>query len=104
MKRQAKEMQKKAKKMEIRELGGGLFEVDSTSGKTYLVRAEICTCDWAKYHPDKICSHRMAVLNHIEEQAAGRRLSWWQEEEDAQRQHRPHLPVADVWATSRAAA
>ena len=46
----------------------------------------------------------MAVLNHVEQREAGRSLSFWTDETDAARQHRPMAQAADVWATSRAAA
>jgi hypothetical protein len=46
----------------------------------------------------------MAVLNYIEEQEHGRRLSFWSEAEAAERQHRPMGEALDVWQTSRALA
>ena len=104
MKRHSKKMQAKARKCTVQEVRGceGVYRVYSPSGNTYIATAEHCSCDWARYHPDLICSHRMAVLNHIEEQKKGRRLSFWSTEDDAQRQHRPMKAALDVWATSRA--
>ena len=105
MRRHAKRMQKKAAKIQVKETATpGVFEVLSTSGKSYRVSPSHCTCKWAEYHPDRVCSHRLAVTAFIEEREAGRRLSFWADPGAAHRQHRPTSQVADVWATSRAAA
>ena len=111
MKRQAKQLQSKAKKSQVGQNADGTFTVTSaTSGKSYLV-AQFdsgfrCCCDWAKYHDTRFkpCSHVLAVEAYLEE-AGTRSLSFWASEEDAKRQHRPVRRVGQgVWATSRAAA
>jgi hypothetical protein len=104
MRRHSKRMQAKSRKTQVTPTETpGTYEVLSTSGNTYTTSLNRCTCKWSKYHPSMVCSHRMAVLDYLEAQA-GRRVSFWNTEEDATRQHRPVLPVADVWATSRTAA
>jgi hypothetical protein len=111
MDRQAKQLQAKAKKNEVA-LGSGPGEflvTSSTSGKTYRVREVaggfVCCCKWASYrdtrkHP---CTHVLAVEEWLE-QASGRRLSFWADKQDAQRQHRPTSSVGvGLLATSRGA-
>ena len=72
MNRHPKKMQAKARKIDVSETTiPGVYEVRSPSGNTYLASSTHCTCKWAEHHPDKICSHRMAVLSHVEEREAG---------------------------------
>ncbi len=108
MKRQAKQLQDKAKRNEVEPAGSGKFWVTSaTSGKRYLVTEQAtgfaCTCRWAEYHDTRIdpCTHVLAVEEWLE-QAGGRSLSFWADPQAADRQHRPtELVGVGLWATSR---
>ena len=110
MKRQAKSLQTKAKKHDVRPADRGKFwAISATSGNRYLVsRLEsggyACTCDWSKFHRTDFepCSHVLAVQEYLE-LCKGRSLSFWSDSQDADRQHRPVERVGlGLWATSRA--
>ena len=87
--------------------------VDSPSGETYTVRVDedgnaYCGCEWGEYRPRidsrTACSHSQAALDAVEKIVAGRSLSAWKTQEDADRQHRPSRDIGDgVVVTSRAA-
>jgi len=109
MKRQAKSLQTKAKKHDVRPAGPGKFwAISATSGNRYLVSqlqngGYACTCDWAKFHRTDFepCSHVLAVQDYLEA-CDGRSLSFWADDESAERQHRPTERVGlGLWATSR---
>jgi len=106
MERHSKRMEEKARKCKVRSLGDGLYLVASPSGGEYVVDPVTprCTCDWHKHHPETACSHAIAARREHEEAVIGRRVSVWNDEADARRQHRPRFRLGDVWATSRATA
>jgi len=112
MKRQAKSLQSKAKKHDVRPAGRGQFwAISATSGKRYLVSqlengGFACTCDWSRFHRTDFepCSHVLAVQDFLES-LDGRSLSFWADDEGASRQHRPTERVGrGLWSTSRAGA
>jgi len=113
MKRQAKSLQAKAKLHDIRPVSGRgqWIVVSGTSGEEYVVFAleyggYACTCDWSKYHRlgSRPCSHILAVESYLES-VKGRTLSYWADDESAERQHRPVERVGlDLWSTSRVGA
>lgn len=108
MNRQAKKIQAKAKKCEVRFSGFlGTFFVKSTSGETYTVREVrsgfCCACEWAGFHDTRKnpCSHVEAVRDFLEK-TGSRSLSLWPDTGSARRQHRPVRQVGSgLWATSR---
>lgn len=107
MKRNAKDLQAKAKRHTVNPVGNGEFMVISFgSGKTYLVTdladgGMNCTCEWTSYYKFEPCSHILACENYLE-QAGLRTLSFWGDEEQAQRQHRPIRRLSHgLWTTSR---
>lgn len=107
MNRQAKKLQPKAKQNTVTRMGAGRFEVtSSTSGNKYIVRdlggdGFRCSCDWAKYHPAKDCSHTLAVREWLA-QANGASLSFWAAPDDAARQHRHTEALGfGLWSTER---
>jgi len=110
MKRQAKQLQAKAKTHTVKPVTGkGQWVVTSgTSQKEYTVFAleyggYACTCDWSKYHHlgSRPCSHILAVMDYLES-CKGRTLSYWTDDESAERQHRPTERVGlGLWTTSR---
>jgi hypothetical protein len=108
MKRQAKQLQAKTKRNQVRHAGSGEFMITSaTSGKEYRVREVlggfVCCCRWAQYHDTRIdpCTHVLAVEEWLA-QAGNRSLSFWSERDDAKRQHRPtELLGRGLWATGR---
>ena len=110
MKRQAKKLQAKAKTHGIRPVSGkGQWVVTSgTSQKEYTVFAleyggYACTCKFGKNHHlgSRPCSHIMAVMDYLES-VKGRTLSYWPDDEGAERQHRPVERVGlDLYSTSR---
>jgi hypothetical protein len=106
--RHVKVMQAKARLCRVEKIGGAVdqYAVRSPTGKMYAVTEmvyrgsdfeAVCTCDWSQYHPDRMCSHKMAAL----EFKLGRRVSFWRTLGDAMRQHRKRLSTQDVWATVR---
>jgi hypothetical protein len=96
MERNAKGLQAKARKcvVTVQRIG---WSVKSPSGGSYWVREDrgtfICSCEWARWNDTRLrpCSHVLAV----EEWCAGLndRLSYWSEDVDAKRQHRPITQV-----------
>jgi hypothetical protein len=107
--RNAKMLQAKAAKCEVvPDVSHHVFVVRSPSGSVYTVRAFpngqwTCTCAWGLNHwrTDEPCSHILAARNWCE-QSGMRALSFWADEESAQRQHRPVEKVGpELWATSR---
>lgn len=94
MKRHAKTLQRKAKANQVRPSPDGTFTVTSaTSGNEYTVFALAngeyrCTCKWAEYHPQRPCTHMLAVQEWLA-QAGRASLSFWGSEADAERQRRP---------------
>lgn len=108
MNRQAKNLQAKAKKNQVAHISQGRYTVTSaTSGKEYPVQEKrgghSCSCRWAKYHDTRInpCTHVLAVEEWLA-QASGRSLSFWANDEDAKRQHRPtELVGVGLLATAR---
>jgi hypothetical protein len=56
-----------------------------------------CTCAFKARHPDRLCSHGLAVLD-LSAQSHGRHVSLWATEGDAKRQRCPvsHLVEGDT--------
>lgn len=107
MNRHPKHLQRKSLGMEVEEMTlstrgttATILEVLSTTGETYLGGANWCTCEWAEWHPFRLCSHEMARLREMAK-AQGRRLSFWATEGEAERQHRRMFRVNDIWVTTR---
>jgi len=116
MNRHAKKLQTKQKKHQVRwPHGVGNFPavvVSGTSGTSYTVSETTngslrCTCKWAKYNPNKPCTHTLACHQDLESRRETRPgiLSFWANEAGAERQHRPMTRLSNgLWATSRKAA
>jgi len=93
--RDAKAMQRKSRKHQVRDLDGGLYEVTSgASGEAYTVNmcggVTSCTCDWGKWTAvgePTVCSHVLAVHRYLARQD-GRMISAWSRESDAAKQKR----------------
>jgi len=93
--RDAKAMQKKSRRHQVRDLDGGLYEVTSgASGQTYTVNmcggVTRCTCDWGKWTSvgeQTVCSHVLAAQEYLARQD-GRTISAWSRESDAAKQKR----------------
>lgn len=110
MNRNAKSLQKKAKKIakvNVEQIGEFTYNVLSTSGKTYELREHggsyLCSCKWSEYHNTSVepCSHVLAVIEH-RKRIDGMTTSAWANEEDAHRQHRPVEQVGmGLWTTTR---
>lgn len=104
MKRHAKRLQRKTRDNEVLGFASGAWLVESsTSGEVHQVietpSGLRCDCDWNKYHPERPCSHRMAVSDEIAERK-GWTLYYWTSEEDAQRQHKQTLQIGEgLWVT-----
>ena len=103
MKRQAKQIQQKARQYQVKRLTPNSYRVSSPdSGRSYIVNLGLnggtCTCPWGQYRPDDDrrsgCSHVVAAINYRAEQK-GRRISAWTSMNAARRQHRPILPIGD---------
>jgi hypothetical protein len=113
MKRNAKSLQAKAKLHDVKPVSGkGQWVVISgTSQKQYTVFAleyggYACTCKFGKrqHLGSRPCSHVLAVQDYLES-CKGRTLSYWPDDESADKQHRPVKRVGlDLWSTSRAGA
>lgn len=113
-----KQLQSQSKKLRVWMVNRHTYAVESKTKNSALhlvtVRFERggvvharCTCPWAQ-HSGVACSHVMAALDYLANQK-GRTLSFWQSEEDAQRQkHRVFRLGGDenggVWITSRSSA
>jgi hypothetical protein len=110
--RNAKSVQSKAKKNVVHPLGDNRYQVVSaSSGNVYNVRVHgdcaTCDCNWGAHRPAHDqrsgCSHVIATFGFIAEEN-GRKVSVWNSEADADRQHRPMLHIGNgVVLTSRAA-
>lgn len=108
-----KRIQSKSRQHIVAHIAGNTYSVTSAgSGRQYTIRHSeqgcTCDCDWGTYRPGhdrrSACSHVIAVVNHIAETEAGRVVSVWGSETDAQRQHRPVVAIGDgVVLTSRLA-
>jgi hypothetical protein len=106
----AKQIQRKSREHTVRQVRSNWYKVTSSeTGRAYDVNLGInggtCTCEWGRQRPDEdrrsACSHVVAAMNYRAAQK-GRRMSAWTSPEDAQRQHRPALPIGDgVILTSR---
>jgi len=83
------------------------YKVLSSSGKEYIVNVfkdggAGCNCDWATKRQDALadnkgstaCSHTIAVFEFIAE-GHGKKVSAWNNEEQAERQHRPITNMND---------
>ena len=113
MKRNAKSLQQKAKTHDVKPVTGkGQWVVISgTSGNEHTVFAleyggYACTCKFGKNQRfgSRPCSHILTVMDCLEA-CKGRTLSYWADEEGAERQHRPTERVGlELWSTSRAGA
>jgi hypothetical protein len=109
-----KAIQRKSRQNEVRPLGSNTFHVVSaTSRNVYQVNYSPngCTCDcvWGQHRPEPDrrsgCRHAIAVMNFVAENEQGRCVMAWSNDREAQRQHRPVLPIGDgVILTSRALA
>ncbi|GAB4422693.1 MAG: hypothetical protein Fur0044_20700 [Anaerolineae bacterium] len=106
----AKQIQRKSRSHIVRQVRSNWYKVTSgETGRTYDVNLGLnggtCTCKWGRERPDQdrrsACSHVIAAMNFRAAQK-GRRVSAWARPEDAERQHRPTLPIGDgVILTSR---
>jgi hypothetical protein len=106
----AKQIQAKSRDHTVRQVRSNWYKV--TSGETHRVydvnlglNGGTCTCEWGRQRPDEdrrsACSHVIAAMNYRASQQ-GRRVSAWARPEEAERQHRPTLPIGDgVILTSR---
>lgn len=99
----AKVIQRKSRGHVVRQLRPNWYKVlDPNTNQEYDValgqNGGTCTCPWGKYRPERDhrsgCSHVIAAMSFRELQH-GRRISVWASERDAQRQHRPMLPIGD---------
>lgn len=105
-----KTIQKKSRSHTVTPTGPSTFAVTSgASGNQYRVHINgssgSCSCEWAKYRPAGDgrcgCSHVVAVFDYLATEA-GRKVSAWNSQEEAQRQHRPRFSIGDgVILTSR---
>ena len=106
----AKQIQRKSRAHTVRQVRSNWYKVTSgETGRVYDVNLGVnggtCTCEWGRQRPDEdrrsACSHVVAAMNFRANQQ-GRRVSAWVGPEDAERQHRPTLPIGDgVILTSR---
>ncbi|MCB0163165.1 MAG: hypothetical protein KDI79_02990 [Anaerolineae bacterium] len=99
----AKEIQAKSRRHAVRQIGPNWYKVRSGETKrvydvVLAVNGGTCTCEWGRQRPDEdhrsACSHVVAALNY-RAATKGRRVSAWDSEEAAQRQHRPILKIGD---------
>lgn len=107
MNRHAKELQTKAKQHTVELARHGWVVTSASSGNRYRVFERrvgfTCNCRWAAHNDTRMkpCSHVLAVEEWLEN-AGNRSLSFWTDEEDAKRQHRPRRWVGvGLMATSR---
>ncbi len=111
--RNAKGIQHKSRGHVVTQTGPRTFRVVSgTSGNAYRVYVDPvshvgdCTCSWGQFRrcgAGSGCSHVVAVHEYIAEQA-GRRVSAWTDETQAERQHRSAYRIGDnVILTTRKA-
>ena len=101
--RHAKEIQKKSRGYQVRQVGPNWFKVHSReSGRVYDVNLALnggtCTCAWGQHRPPRDhrsgCSHVVAAMNYRAMQHS-RQISVWVSEKAARRQHRPMVPIGD---------
>lgn len=95
--RNAKQLQSKSRKHQVKQLTATTYSVTSgSSGKSYQV-AQLqtgftCSCSWGQYRkrndPRSGCSHTIAVTDYLASWE-GRRVSAWSSEEQARKQHKP---------------
>lgn len=107
---QAKQIQRKSRRHNVRQVGPNWFKVASDeTGQTYDVNLGLnggtCTCRWGRERPPRdhrsACSHVIAAMNY-RAGFRGRTVSVWSSPTDAKRQHRPVLDIGDgVILTSR---
>lgn len=97
-----KTLQQKSRIHNITRVNDNLFTVESgTSHKYYNVRLNdncnaTCTCNWGKYHPDgSACSHVQSVYTFINQEQRNRNAYTWNSQEDADRQKRHQINLAD---------
>lgn len=112
-----KQLQHRSRDLRVGRVNETTFAVDSATDpdQRYIVKLvpdrkgrihSSCTCTWGRFK-GVACSHVMATLNHVAEQK-GRKLSFWENEEDAKRQKNRIFELAGsnnadyVWITSRA--
>lgn len=113
-----KALQAESRGLKTHRVGRNIIAVTSASepGKEYHVRIRYergviqarCDCPWGKFG-GVACSHVMAALETLAE-GKSRRLSFWLNEADAERQNRrtfyltnrPGTAQDGVWITSRA--
>ena len=107
-----KTVQSKSRTNEVHPMGDGRYSVVSgTSGNVYDVHYSPtgcrCNCSWGQYRPGHDtrsgCSHSIAVMNFVAQEAGKSSVSAWTSAEDAQRQHRQTVDIGDgVLVTVRA--
>ncbi|MCB0193674.1 MAG: hypothetical protein KDJ65_17130 [Anaerolineae bacterium] len=99
----AKDIQGKSRRHTVRQIRPNWYKVKSgESQRVYDVALGVnggtCTCEWGRQRPENdhrsACSHVVAAINYRAIQD-GRRISAWDSEEAAQRQHRPMLKIGD---------
>ncbi len=112
-----KNLQSKSRKLIVGRVDESTFAVDSSSdpNQRHIVTLKpdangriqsTCTCEWSQFRGVG-CAHVMATLNFVAEQK-GRKLSFWQTEDDAKRQKNRIFKLTNqsgrehVWITSRA--
>ena len=112
-----KQLQHRSRDLRVGRVDDKTFVVDSKSNpdQRHIVHLipdqdgrihSTCTCTWGRFR-GIACSHVMATLNYVAEQK-GRKLSFWDKEEDAKRQKNRIFELAGtdnddyVWITSRA--
>lgn len=95
--RNAKKIQSKSRQHQVEQVAPAGFTVTSgSSGEQYRVilnGVASCSCKWGEYR--KIgtpcgCSHVLAVMSYLSEQA-GYTVMAWASEEEAKKQHRKQL-------------
>jgi len=114
-----KQLHVQSKQLAVRRVGKNAFVVQSQSDPhtrhTVTIRhlgagqiAAGCNCEWAE-HQGVACSHVIAVLGWLAARR-GRKLSFWLNAQDAERQKHRTLHLVDssgtqngVWITSRSA-
>lgn len=106
-----KKVSQKAKTHDVTPVDHNTFQINSSSGNTYLVRlldkeGGMCNCKWGQYRKasdnyQSACSHVQAVYSQLEGQR-NRTTSAWSTKKDALRQHRQMTKIGDgVILTSR---
>ncbi len=114
-----KKVQTRSRKLHARQVGRQTIVVDSATeapgrhivtvrwDPTHGRIVTTCTCNWSN-HNGVACTHVMAALELLAGKK-GRRLSYWQTEDEARRQRHKRLfltrggDTKGVWVTSRPA-